>query len=63
MTEGTKLGDRIQALGYKVYEVADGSGVNRWTINDLLNRRCTPSPMHLVRLARFLECEPECLIE
>jgi transcriptional regulator with XRE-family HTH domain len=59
MTEGTKLAARIKALGYSLNEVCDGTGMDRWQINDYLNRRHRPRTKTLLRFARFLECEPE----
>lgn len=63
MTQGTKLADRIQALGYTVTDVVEGTGMDRWQINDYLNRRHRPGAKVLLRFARFLECEPETLRE
>jgi transcriptional regulator with XRE-family HTH domain len=63
LTQGTKLADRIQALGYTMQDVADATGVDRWRINDFLNRRKKPVPTVLRRFADFLECEPETLVD
>ena len=59
MTQGTKLADRMQALGYSVTDTAQGTGLSRFTLNDYLNQRYPIPPRQLNRLARFLHCQPE----
>jgi plasmid maintenance system antidote protein VapI len=61
MTPGTPLADRIQALGYMLKDVAEGTGINRWRLNDYLNRRRRIMPRDRQRLTEFLHCEPEAL--
>jgi transcriptional regulator with XRE-family HTH domain len=63
LTEGTKLADRVQALGLMLKDVAEGTGIDRWQLNDYLCRRVRITPRNLQRLAEFLQCEPESLIE
>lgn len=58
----TKLGQRMELLGYTVGEVADGAGVDRWHLNDYLNHGKNISALHMQRLCAFLKCEPETLV-
>lgn len=53
----------MDLLGYGVFEVADGSGVDRWKLNDYLNHGKTISPRDMMRLCAFLKCEPEGLVD
>lgn len=57
----TLLGQRMDLLGYTVFDVAAGAGVDRWSINDYLNHGKAITPRDMMRLCTFLECEPEAL--
>lgn len=59
----TKLGQRMELLGYTVNEVAAGAGVDRWHLNDFLHKRKVIGARHMARLCAFLKCEPEVLVE
>lgn len=61
ITPGTKLHDRIILMGYRLHEVATGTGIDRWRLNDYLNERVPIPPHALYKLARFLDCTPEAL--
>lgn len=63
LTQGSKLADRMQALGYQQQDVADGTGIDRWQLNDYTNKRKKIGPRQLARLATFLQCEPEVIYE
>lgn len=58
----TKLGQRMDLLGYTMKEVAAGAGIDRWFLNDYLNHGKSISPRHMVRLCAFLKCQPESLV-
>lgn len=57
----TKLGQRMELLGYTVFEVARGAGVDRWKLNDYLNHGKAITSRDMMRLCAFLKCEPETL--
>ena len=61
ITAGTPLADRIILLGFEVKDVARGTGIDRWRLNDYLNCRKPIPPHALYKLARFLQCSPEAL--
>lgn len=63
MTTGTKLADRLILCGFSLADVGRHTGICRWDMNDYLNRRRPISPNHLIRLCRFLHCEPEAIYE
>ena len=63
LTPGTKLYDRLVLLGITLASVKEHTGICRWDMNDYLNRRRRISPNHLIRLCKFLRCEPEAIYE
>ena len=62
-TTGTKLADRLTLMGVSLADVQRSTGICRWDMNDYLFRRRHISPNHLIRLCRFLHCEPEVIYE
>jgi transcriptional regulator with XRE-family HTH domain len=62
-TRGTKLAERMDLLGYSVKDIATGTGIDRFMLNDYLNRRKPISPRHMMRLCAFLKCSAESLTD
>lgn len=62
----TTVGARLRALRREAEmtqrELADRSGLSRWTINEIENRGRHPRLVTLVALAYALGCVPEALL-
>lgn len=55
----TPLAQRIRLLGYTVTEVSQGTGIDRFYLNDYMYGRKRIIPRDVGRLCAFLKCEPE----
>lgn len=62
-SRSTKLGQRMDRLGYTMIEVSRGTGITREHLRLYMGFGKPISARHMLRLCAFLKCEPEALTE